>query len=199
VNWNLDAHFKGVNLSKLITTDDVKRAALGLKIFHDPVSSEQESYLTSIVSFMTYFDEKMFSGEWELFATTIEDPFIMSDAPVVTWDRTNSGLSFGVGFERPNVEVLLPVSPLTCLHILPKVPRTRQVVGPRVEEVNIAQAKFAHRSCFANQNNSEIDNIVQRHISTAKLGENAFSLSNKNYNNIVFDILMRQGLSTRHH
>lgn len=123
-HWNLDAHFKGVNLSRLITTDDVKRAALRLKIFNDPVSSEQESYVTSIVSFMTYFDEKMFSGEWKLVGTTIEDPFIISDAPVVTWERTNSSLSFGVGFERPNVEVLLPVSPLTCLHILPKVPRT---------------------------------------------------------------------------
>jgi hypothetical protein len=162
-------------------------------------AGESAFNVASIVSFMAYFDEKMFSGEWKLVGTTIEDPFIISDAPVVTWDRTNSGLSFGVGFEKPNVEVLLPVSPLTCLHILPKVPRTRQVVGPRVEEVNIAQAKFAHRSCSANQHNSEIDNIVQRHISTTKLGENAFSLSNKNYNNMVFDILMRQGLSTRHH
>jgi hypothetical protein len=189
--WNIDAYFNGMRLGSLITIDDMVRAVRRLTVFSDPASSEQESYVTGIARFMTYFDEAMFYGDWRLVGTTRDNPFILSDAPVVTWDRKDStGISHGIGFEEPNVEILLPVSPLTCLHILPRVQRTRPVVAPQVEEVNIAQAKFAHRGCFANQNKTEIDNVVQRHISTAKLGENAFTLWNRNYDNLVCDILM---------
>ena len=190
--WNLDVYFNRVRLGSLITIDDVVRAVRRLTVFSDPASSEQESYVTGIARFMTYFDEAMFHGDWRLVGTTWDNPFILSDAPVVTWDRKDStGISHGIGFEEPNVEILLPVSPLTCLHILPRVQRTRPAVTPEVEEVNIAQAKFAHRACFANQNKTEIDTVVQRHISTAKLGENAFTLWNRNYDNLIFDILMK--------
>jgi hypothetical protein len=189
--WNIDAYFRRLPLRSLFTTDDIVRAALRLKVFHEPKASEQESYVTSIERFLTYFDEAMFHGEWRLMAATSDNPFILSDAPIVTWDRKDSeGISHGIGVGEPNVEVFLPVSPLTCLHILPVVERTRPVITPLVKEVNIAQAKFAHRACFANQNKAEIDNIVQQHISTAKLGENAFTLWNMNYDNLVFDILM---------
>jgi Protein of unknown function (DUF4238) len=190
--WNIDAYFRRLPLNRLFTTDDIVRAVRRLKLFHEPEASEQESYVTGIERFLTYFDESMFHGEWRLVRTTSDNPFILSDAPVVTWDRKDSeGISHGVGVGEPNVEVFLPVSPLTCLHILPRVPRTRTVIAPQVEEINIAQAKFAHRACFANQNKTDIDNMVQRHISTAKLGENAFTLWNMNYDNLVFDILMK--------
>jgi hypothetical protein len=190
--WNIDAYFRRLPLNSLITTDDIVRAVQRLKLFREPAASEQESYVTGIGHFLTYFDEPMFQGEWRLVSTTSGNPFILSDAPVVTWDRKDSeAISHGVGVWEPNVEVFLPVSPLTCLHILPKVPRTRPVIAPQVEEINIAQAKFAHRACFANQKKTEINNTVQRHISTAQLGVSAFTLWHRNYDNLVFDILMK--------
>ncbi len=191
--WNLDAYFNRVRLGSLITTDDVAGVARKLSAHYDATSSEQKSYVTGIVHFMSYLDEAMFCGEWRLVCTTSDDPFILSDSPVVTWDRRESvGISHGVGFWEPNVEVFLPVSPLTCLHILPKVQRTRAVVEPHVGEVNTAQAAFAYHTCFANQSKSEIDNIVQHSISTAILGENVFTLWNRNYDNLIFDILMER-------
>lgn len=197
VQWNLDAYFAGIRLESLITTDDVAGVARKLSDYYDSTSSEQISYVTGIVHFMSYLDENMFRGEWSLLRTTSDAPFILSDAPVVTWDRRESvGISHGVGFWEPNVEVFLPVSPLTCLHILPEVQRTRAVVDPQVWEVNTAQAAFAHHACFANQNKSEIDDIVQQSISTAILGENAFTLWNRNYDNLIFDNLMERRKTT---
>jgi|SRR5208282_158183 hypothetical protein len=195
--WNLDAYFNRVRLGGLITTDDVAGVARKLSAHYDTASSEQESYVQGIVHFMGYLDDVMFRGEWRLLSTTSDDPFILSDAPVVTWDRRESaGISHGVGFWEPNVEVFLPVSPLTCLHILPKVQRTRAVVEPHVREVNTAQAAFAHHACLANQNKSEIDDLVQHYISTARLGENAFTLWNRNYDNLIYDALMGMGRVT---
>jgi hypothetical protein len=47
------------------------------------------------------------------------------------------------------VEVFLPMSPATCLHILPKVRRSREIASPTIAEINIAQAAFAYNACFA--------------------------------------------------
>jgi hypothetical protein len=193
-HWNIEAHFKGLRFGRLLTKDDVVRAARNLSIFHDPAFSEQESYVGSIVRFLAFIDETMLFGEWKLVSATADNPFILSDSPVVTWDRrAPNGVSYGVGFHEPNVEVFLPVSPRTCLYILPKVKRSRPIIPPQVEEINLAQAAFAYRACFANQNKLEIDNIVQRHISTVKLGENAFTLPFRRYDNLFYDILMRGG------
>lgn len=78
----------------------------------------------------------------------------------------------GGGFSRPDVEVLLPVSPTSCIHILPNVQRSQPVPLPTVDEVNVAQAAFAYRDCFANMFKIEIDDLVQEYISTARIGEN---------------------------
>src|SRR5271166_3830924 len=122
VQWNLDAHFQGVRLERLITSEDVARAARRLMAGGPSASEEQKSYARSIVHAMAEFDETLFRGEWKLLGATQEVPFILSDAPVVTWERlAPDDFSYGIGFHRPNVEVFLPVSPLTCLQILPRV------------------------------------------------------------------------------
>jgi hypothetical protein len=125
--------------------------------------------------------------------TTVDQPFIISDAPVVTWERKNTGeLNLGLGFSRPNVEVLLPIAPTVCLHIMPKVPRTQPVAEPTAEEVNKAQAAFAARACYADRNSSSIDKIVQANISTARIGTNVFTLWHRNLDTLFYDILLRQ-------
>jgi hypothetical protein len=54
----------------------------------------------------------MYRCKWQIMRTTPDKPFIISDSPVVTWQRDASGKAYhGGGFERENVEVLLPVSP----------------------------------------------------------------------------------------
>jgi hypothetical protein len=116
---------------------------------------------------------------------------VIGDAPVVTWERTdNNLLNFGQGFARPNVEALLPVSPTACLHVLPRVRRTRQVVAPTSMEVNMAQAAFATHHCFTNVCSQETDQILQCHFGVIRLGIDGFSVKHIDYKKALFEILM---------
>jgi len=156
-------------------------------------SAEQANFVSVIQNRIDWLDEKMLHGEWKVIRTTADKPFIISDAPVVTWQRQNKGLlDYGIGFHRPEVEVLLPISPSTCLHILPAVPRNQVVAQPTVEEVNTAQAAFASFACYANCHSTDIDQMVQVHMSTARIGANVFTLWHRNLDTVFYDILLRQ-------
>lgn len=194
VHWNLDAFFKGLNFGRLLTEEDVRNAARRYLVTSPSGREAQEWYAQGTLRAIASLDEAMFHGEWRLSPAPHGEAFMLSDAPVVTWQRLASGqLNHGVGFHSVNVEIFLPLSPETCLHILPRVQRTRPVVSPTVTEVNTAQASFAHSTCFASQNRREMDEIVQRHISSVKLGVNAFTVFHRNYENSIYDILMNGG------
>ena len=154
----------------------------------------QQSYVRTIEGAMSGMDEKLFEGEWNYIRTVPTDPFIMSDAPVVTWERfANGQFAYGMGFHRANVEVLLPISPLVCLHIQPRVERTRPCVRPSVREVNLAQAAFATRHCFSNVGSIEIDQVIQEKLGIAELGVKGFTVWHRNYRDTIYDILMGGG------
>jgi Protein of unknown function (DUF4238) len=113
--WSLE-------LGCLMTEDPVIKMALAHSGDHFKGTNAQRSYIGMIQKVMSELDKVLFSGEWNYIRTVPTDPFILSDAPVVTWHRRRDGaLSYGLGFHRPDVEVLLPISPLVCLHIQPNV------------------------------------------------------------------------------
>lgn len=198
-HWNMNAILKGVRLPRLITPQDVAAAVKDQLAHSQTESARQQSFLDNVVAAMTgsllaRSNAAMVRGVWNIIRTTNNDPFVLSDTPVVTWERLGARLNYGVGFERQNVEVILPVSPLVCLQILPAVERTRPDTLPTVGEINIAQAAFAHTACFANQNKKEIDELVQRHIQTIQIGRNAFTLWHRNFDDLLYDILIQRPL-----
>jgi hypothetical protein len=189
--WNLELYFSGRLRSGLVTSADVKVAARDLLQKHLTEMSAQSSYVAIIGKMMSECDEKLSLGQWDCIRTTLDNPFIISDAPVVTWERIGpEQFSLGMGFHRDNVEVLLPISPEKCLHILPNVNRTRKVVSPAVKEVNIAQAAFAARACYAHLKSDAIDGIVQDNFGKAELGVKSFTIWHRDYSTAVYDILM---------
>jgi hypothetical protein len=190
-HWSIDAFFKGLNFGRLLTTEDVRNAARRYLVTSPSGREAQEWYAQGTLRAIASFDGILFGGEWRLLPASPGEAFMLSDAPVVTWQRLASGeFNYGVGFHTLNVEVLLPVSPEMCLHILPQVQRTKSVASPTVTEINIAQASFATAACFANQNSREMDAIVQQYISSVKLGENAFTVLHRNYDNAIYEIIM---------
>jgi hypothetical protein len=192
-HWGINACLRGLMLP-LITSEDVANAAGRMLASFSLPSSQQEGFVSGLVGVFSAVDQPMLRGDWSVVRTTANDPFILSDAPVVTWERLEGGtLSYGLGFHRPNVEVLLPVSPTACLHILPVVNRSRPSIPPSVHEINSGQASFAYEACFANQSKQEIDDIVQKCAGNVQFGRNAFMLWHQNYDNLIFDILMNQG------
>lgn len=193
-HWNLDAFFRGLHLGRLITPADVAKAAVR-QIATDLDGPEvQESYAQGVFRALTQFDSTMFEGSWTRVYASEELPFILSDAPVVTWTRNAQGqLTYGVGVRTENVEIIVPVSPSVCLQVLPRVRRTIDAVVPSAQEVNEAQAAYATSACFSNKESKEIDAIVQGGISTLVMGENIFTVWHMPYDNVVIDVLMNVG------
>ena len=193
--WSIDLLLSGKIQHSLVTPDVVVRVARSLLHNYDTERNRQASYAESIERAMATFDETLFSGTWRFLRASVNEPFIISDAPVVTWERLEQRgtFSYGLGFHRPNVEVFLPVSPLVCLHILPNVERTRELQQPTTREVNIAQAAFAGRCCYSNIQSDEIDQIVQQNFGRAQLGVTAFTVWHRNYDNSIYEILMNNG------
>ena len=189
--WSMDLLLSGRITSGLVTTADVIASARKCAARLSEAATIQKGYVQMIEYMMSTIDSKLFSGEWNYLRTTMTDPFVISDAPVVTWERMPNGrLSYGVGFHEPDVEVLLPVSPLVCLHIQPAVERTRQSVRPSVHEVNAAQAAFAARYCFSQVESAKIDQMAQENFGKAEMGVRGFTLCHKDYKTAVYDILM---------
>jgi hypothetical protein len=193
--WSIDLLLSGNIQGAIVSPDEVRRAARALLQNYDTEHNRQASYAESIERAMSYFDDKLYSGMWRFLKATASEPFIISDAPVVTWERLEKPgqFAYGMGFHRSNVEVFLPLSPLVCLHILPNVERTKPMHEPTTREVNYAQAAFAGRFCFANIQSDEIDAIMQRNYGKAKLGETAFTVWHRNYESSVYDLLMNNG------
>lgn len=192
--WNIDLLLSGRIQNTLITKEQVAESALSLLKNYETERQRQESYVRSIERWMSNLDEVVHDGDWNFLRTSATHPFVISDAPVVTWERLESGqFSYGQGFHRPNVEVFLPISPVTCLHILPAVERIKPVKQPTVREINAAQAAFASHFCFTNINSAEVDEVLQQNFGKAQLGVTAFTVWHRNYDNAVYEILLNNG------
>jgi hypothetical protein len=184
--WSLES-------GSFVTKDQVVKMVRARSGDHFKGVNAQRSYVGMIQKMMSELDNELFSGEWNYIRTVPTDPFIISDAPVVTWRRMHNGaLSYGLGFQRADVEVLLPISPLVCLHIQPDVKRSGPARRPTVREVNRAQAAFAARSCFSNIESAEIDRLFQENFGKAEMGVNCFTIWHRNYSTSLYDFLMNQ-------
>lgn len=179
---------------RMVTREEVIAAIDQTIAAHSDADEAQRRYIQSVETMMEYADEEMLNGQWFIIHAEPDKPFVIGDAPVVTWERTeNNILNSGQGFGRPNVEVFLPVSPTTGLHIHPRVPRTRQVLMPATDEVNMAQAMFATEHCFTNIGTRELDAKLQPHFGKTRIGIEGFSGRHIDYRKLMFDILMNQG------
>ncbi|MGA2572455.1 MAG: DUF4238 domain-containing protein [Terracidiphilus sp.] len=192
--WSIDLLLSGQITSGLVTKEYVIERALTYAREVSPEVRAQKSYVRTVEGAMSAIDEKLLAGEWNYVRTVEMDPFIISDAPVVTWERLPDGrFTYGMGFHRANVEVLLPISPLVCLHIQPDVERMRTSRSPSVREVNAAQAAFAARYCFSNIKSDEMNKVVQENLGKAELGVKGFTVWHRNYENTIYEILMSGG------
>jgi len=170
---------------------DVKQALMRQIAQHTGPDETQRDYIQALETMMSFPDETMLNGGWAILHADPDHPFVIGDAPVVTWERTaHNTLYFGIGFARPNVEVFLPVSPTACICVLPRVERTRKVQRPSPVDVNIAQARFATQHCFTNVCSQELDAILQPHFGKMRMGIDGFNTNHRDASKLLFDILM---------
>ena len=191
--WNIDRLFSGRPQRFFETRQDIIQIVNRIAKYFQTERNRQKRFIKSIERWMSEFDNVTYEGQWEFLRTSTDNPYIISDAPIITWNRKDNGTIFyGIGVHEPNVEVFLPISPLTCLHILPNVTRNRNIKQPTVLEVNIAQAAFAHKHCFANIKSNQIDEMMQQEFGKAEIGVKVFTIWQRNCKNVLYEYLMTE-------
>jgi hypothetical protein len=192
-NWTHDMLGSALTLEAPVTKYQVIEFIDGLIAKYNRPGHAESSYADTMERMMTNQDYTFDGAHWGVVHTTEDKPFVIGDAPVVTWCRDRIGvLTHGVGFQRPDVEVLLPVSPTACLHVLPNVQRSLVVKTPTPSEVNAAQAAFAE-ACYANVGSEALNQELQPHFGEKKMGINAFSIRHKDYVTAFAEHLSRMG------
>jgi len=189
--WNLDLFFSGRHPGLYWTPARIRESVTKLITSFDSEEHRQARYVDSVERMMSSLDDAIFTGEWRILRASKEHPFIISDTPAVTLERTESGeINYGLGFHRTDVEVFLPVSSTVCLHVLPSVRRTRMTKEPTTDEVNITQAAFAYSRCYASIESEKIERDFQFNVGRAKLGLTAFSVWGRDYNELIYSVLL---------
>ena len=131
----------------LITSEIVAESAKRMMRADNTHDSLQRTYVEGIKNQMSHVDPLLLASEWRwVFATP--------DDPVHAWRlarhyfraRRQWKLDYGMGFHEPNVEVALPMSPTTCLHLLPAIANRSPVQTPTTQEINWGQAGYGVRA-----------------------------------------------------
>jgi Protein of unknown function (DUF4238) len=192
--WSIDLLLSGKIREGLVSRADVAKAARKYVLDADHTLEAKKSYVRVIEAAMENVDEILLTGQWIYLRTTPDNPYVISDAPVVTWQRNVEDLiSYGAGFHRTDVEVFMPVSPTLCLHILPNVKRTRPITDPSADDINAGEAAMSTRYCYTNVNSPAVDRIVQEYAGQAELGVKSFTVWHRNYDNAFYDLFMTGG------
>lgn len=189
----MDVIASGLVEPQMVTREQIIFSVTRLIEKHSGIDEAQRGYAETVLTMMAFPDPGLLHGQWELFYTTPDKPFVIGDAPVVTWERVDRDTRvLGLGFARPNVEAFLPLAPTVCVRVLPVVQRTRRVLTPYVEEVNMAQAAFSTDYCFSNIFSPEIDTTLQPHFGEMRMGIDGFSTNHIDAAKLLFDVLMNQ-------
>jgi hypothetical protein len=196
--WTMEMLKLGFKLERAASPAEVRESAEKMIATMQTEEHQQTAYVDTMERAMADTAPTLENGEWSTIQTDLEHPFVIGDAPVVTWRRRDNGvLDYGLGFHTPNVEVLLPISSTVCIQVLPAVQRDRRPQQPRINEINHAQAAFATRYCYAHKSDPAIDKVLQSIFSKRQIGINAFSVRHRNYDDTMFEILMSGGSSFR--
>jgi hypothetical protein len=196
--WTMEILRLGIRLDRAVSPAEVRESAEKMIATMQTEEHQQTAYVDSMERAMANTEPALENGEWNTVQTDLERPFVIGDAPVVTWRRRDNGvLDYGLGFHTPNVEVLLPISSTACLQVLPAVEWRGRPQRPKINEINHAQAAFATRYCYAHKGDPAIDKVLQSVFSQRQIGKNAFSVRHRNYNDTMLEILMSGGSSFR--
>ena len=83
--WSIDAHLSGKMQRSLFSHADVVKALRKYVLDTDPTLEAKKSYVSLIERSMEKVDDTLLTGQWNCVRTTPDNPFLISDAPVVTW------------------------------------------------------------------------------------------------------------------
>jgi hypothetical protein len=107
-----------------------------------------------------YFNDK----QWSILVGSGDPEFICGDSPLSVFALDHDGRALvGVGVGQPNVEIVLPISPLRALRLTYRRQREVQRVSARlVADINRRTVYQAHRYVYASRSSRSIAEFVSR-------------------------------------
>ena len=194
-SWNLQVYFSSGRSPELFTARDI-RAIVNATLFESETKADRQNGFANWIGHLLDAktdDTRLANGRWFLLRTSEQEPFLLSDSPVISCSRISGGLlSWGEGFNKPTVEVILPISPTRCLHMLPSQ-NAQDWNPPTTEEVNTLEAQFIYESGYADRYTSHLESLVNTHAGTAKIGENCYKIDPRKTRYYLLDTLIQTG------
>ncbi len=90
--WTMEILRLGVKLDRAVTPADVRASAEKMIAIMQTEEHEQTTYVDSMERSMALTEPVLENGDWNTIQTDLEHPFVIGDAPVVTWQRRENGL-----------------------------------------------------------------------------------------------------------
>jgi hypothetical protein len=154
----LTAAFSFVSQCQVSSTT-VRQALINLN-WGDSHEARTAHYLRNVRMYEEDIVRMLAGKPYGLLRAPDTDSFILGDTVVLTRQPIGNALSVGVGFAKPNMHVLLPISPRTCIQI--GIPgREEHVLMPEeVRSINTDQIKMMHRYAYSRVESDEIQEQV---------------------------------------
>lgn len=150
-----------------VTVDEVRNSAQRMIEKLQTADHEQTTYVDSMERPMAFLDEQMDTGQWNMLHTTRNIHSLSAMRRSLRGKGWTTTPCFTVRvFHARTSKWFPPVTPTTCLHILPAVHRNRPTRIPTTQEVNRAQASFSTNYCYGNVNDPALNQFLQPHFRT---------------------------------
>lgn len=149
------------------------------RIWDEMQSNPAYGHVLAIQKSTATVAQNILEKRWQTLEACGGCSFVSCDSPVITMKIIGGGqVDLGHRFSRPDVAVLLPVSPDKLFIASPQTVGWDTVQDDNnVNLFNRAIARFADRAVYANVNSLRIQTIVDEEIGKIKFGQNAFHMS----------------------
>jgi Protein of unknown function (DUF4238) len=110
----------------------------------------------------------LYQMNWCLCRVSRNKAFITSDSPLCAFVRTSEkGILFGTGFDRPNFQIIFPISPQAAI-LIDRVHNQRCLTAgeAQVRDANRLMAWYAQRFVYSNVRSQATADLVRRASST---------------------------------
>lgn len=163
----------------VILRQPVRVQAIALCIYQMYQQENEETNNSQFLSNLSIYEndsaEMLRVRPFGLLRAPRENEFLLSDSAIITREVTESGiLKVGAGFAKPNVHVLLPISPRTCLQIGLHNRTSHTLESREVQHINIDSIQLMHRYVYSREDDPRISELVNRFGGSLRYARDVF-------------------------
>jgi len=141
----------------------------------DSPHRDQELFVNNLFGLLPTTEQQLLNRHWRILEAPPDEEFVLSDTPVLTRFRfPDRHYGYGWGLAHNNTEVLLSVSPRTCLCIGMPGSERETIKQEELRQINEYAVRFSVKKVFSSKYMEDVDHSVQRFSNSLRLGEKPF-------------------------